>query len=218
MTTVARVTSKMRTLSPNTKNGQTPLHRKAIAGHCFEGITVNDWCLTAENNITVAHLAALAGTLPRDVLRNKSLMNLRDNNGATVAHYAAMAPTSAQYAAELKAYYRLADNQGWTVAHELANQGTLPQDFKQFDIDDEDGWTVAHELAEKGLLPANFNRWMLADRDGWTVAHQHVEEGHPLPENFRNWNKKDDMGETIEDVAFIHGALPYKRLVKYLMR
>ena len=191
MTTVTRVTSKMRTLSPNTKNGQTPLHRKAIAGHCFEGITVNDWCLTAENNITVAHLAALAGTLPRDVLRNKSLMNLRDSNGATVAHYAAMAPSSAQYAAELKAYYRLADNQGWTVAH---------------------------ELAEKGLLPANFNRWMLADRDGWTVAHQHVEEGHPLPENFRNWNKKDDMGQTIEDVAFIHGALPYKRLVKYLMR
>jgi hypothetical protein len=26
------------------------------------------------------------------------------------------------------------------------------------------------------------------------------------------------MGQTIEDVAFIHGALPYERLVKYLMR
>ena len=55
------------------------------------------------------------------------------------------------------------------MAHEAAASGSLPENFKQWDLADETGWTVAHAAAKRRRLPEGFGLWGLGDKAGLTV-------------------------------------------------
>lgn len=61
---------------------------------------------------------------------------------------------------------------------DMAREGRLPSDFKDWDLKGINGWTVAHEAARFGKLPANFDKWDMADETGTTVRMVAVECGH----------------------------------------
>ena len=64
---------------------------------------------------------------------------------------------------------------------DAAKDGSLPDDFSQWNICDESGWSIAHEAAKHNNLPSNFNRWNIVDNYGWTVAHQFALENEDWP-------------------------------------
>jgi hypothetical protein len=58
----------------------------------------------------------------------------------------------------------------------MAQNGTLPVGFNQWNLTNEHGWSVAHVAAYCGHLPDDFNQWDLVDNNGTTVAHVATEQ------------------------------------------
>ena len=90
---------------------------------------------------------------------------------------------------------------------EMAVDGTLPEDFKEWGIRDEDGWSIGDEAAAYGHLPKDFKEWDLCDENGWTIAHIAAATNH-LPEGFNRWNLASNTGWTVAHSAAAYGYLP----------
>lgn len=193
----------------------------------------DDWDLSDDYGVTIAHIAAAHGRLPHDF----NEWDLEDANGWTVAHEAAAHCNLPNDFNE----WELQTFDGWTVAHETAKNGHLPQNFNKWGLKDNNGWTVAHEAASNGNLPIKFDQWELIDNNGWSVAQEkkeydkresihtlvnyidteithydsshfisianEIEQGH-LPSEFNEWEISDENGWSIAHLAAKAGLLP----------
>jgi hypothetical protein len=214
------------------EGGRTIAHVAATFGFLPPGF--NQWDLTNQLGDTVAHTAARNGNLPPSPYFNQ--WGLEDRNGDTVAHTAArngnpehpdpanriaaqawldsqQQPQAAQAEEE--------DQQHWsrdkwaeisygtkTNAHSAAISGTLPANFKYWDIVEPNGYsqdTVAHMAATYGHLPDNFNDWSLTNAYGYTVAHTAARSGR-LPAKFDQWGLTDRHGKSVAEEAVENSA------------
>lgn len=75
-------------------------------------------------------------------------------------------------------------------AEKMLLEGTLPDNFKNWDIKSSGGHglTIAHLAAEKGLLPDSFGQWGLKSKTGITVAEKAASSG-TLPASFDKWTE-----------------------------
>lgn len=67
-----------------------------------------------------------------------------------------------------------------------AENGTLSEDFQEWNLCDEQGWTIAHQAAYHGHLPENFHSWDLTDKYGVTVESVYYLVNNRYPEDFNN--------------------------------
>ncbi len=167
-----------------------------------------EWILTLRNsfNVTVAHMAAEQGNLPRDF----NIWDLADNKNKSVAHVAAEHGNIPK-GFDWKHYGLMRDNEGRTVYHAAARGGCLPEWFDMWDAADEDGFTVAHFAACHNNLPGNFD-WerygmMRDNRYGETVYHE-AASSKCLPKWFHSWDIADNNGKTVAHNAALRRNLP----------
>jgi hypothetical protein len=148
--------------------------------------------LVAEDDeLTVAQEAAKSGQLPKDL--DLQIVDSFD--------------TGAAHGYLPKEFIRSVVMDAFKELCKQAKEGTLPKDFKDWDIADEVGWSVAHVAAEHGHLPSDFDQWDLATKRGWTVAHVAAQHKHLLSD-FDQWTLVDEDNWTIAYEAAFWGHLP----------
>jgi hypothetical protein len=94
----------------------------------------------------------------------------------------------------------------------LADDGVLPDDFKDWDLKDPAGTPIIHVVINRGNLPKNFGiiskrLWRISNKHGMTAAHLAAVNGC-LPSYFNEWEMRDAQNRTVAHMAAMYKNLP----------
>ena len=108
----------------------------------------------------------------------------------------------------------MSDKMDFEKLLKMEEEGTLPNDFKDWDLANDIGVTIAHQAAIFGRLPESFSNWELTDNKGWTVAHLAAMFDH-IPKDFKQWSLTDVGDSTVAHLVAFRGHLPKNFHIDY---